>query len=177
MSRKVREIEGYEANSIACTLPENSAAARVFVEADGELLGTLPAARVPDLLKDLRGQTAGPLAPETPETDLPEPIHSVVPVRIAEVLAEGEGVPPSADVAPPAEDPGLQKLSPDLREKLAGEGGGAARSRLEVILNTTPRADDRGWRESLIALPGVAVEGRIGPVVTNLVLSVIVPVI
>jgi len=43
MSRKVREIEGYEANSIVCTLPENSAAARVFVEADGELLGTLPA--------------------------------------------------------------------------------------------------------------------------------------
>ncbi|HEY6183629.1 MAG TPA: diacylglycerol kinase family protein [Terriglobales bacterium] len=43
MNRKVREIEGYEANLIVCTLPENSATTRVFVEADGELLGTLPA--------------------------------------------------------------------------------------------------------------------------------------
>ena len=43
MNRKVREIENYKTNSTVCTLPENSAVSRVFVEADGELLGTLPA--------------------------------------------------------------------------------------------------------------------------------------
>ncbi|HSS99550.1 MAG TPA: diacylglycerol kinase family protein [Terriglobales bacterium] len=52
MKRKVREIENYEANSIVCTLLQNSAGSRVFVEADGELLGTLPAkiSIVPDAL-------------------------------------------------------------------------------------------------------------------------------
>jgi diacylglycerol kinase (ATP) len=43
MNSKVREIEACEANSIVCTFPKSSASSRVFVEADGELLGTLPA--------------------------------------------------------------------------------------------------------------------------------------
>ncbi|HTK75976.1 MAG TPA: hypothetical protein VL371_12005 [Gemmataceae bacterium] len=133
------------------------------------LLGTIPAGRVTDLLKDLRGQPAGPLAPETPVTELPEPIHSVVPVRTAEVLAETEGVLPSVDVPPPPEPEGpLQKMPPDLREKITGEADAAAQrpTRLEAILTNAPPALDQSWRGAMLTVPGVMVEGRIGPVVS-----------
>jgi hypothetical protein len=131
------------------------------------LLGTIPAGKVTDLLKDLRGQPAGPLAPETPVTDLPEPVHSVVPVRTAEVLREPEGVPPSADAPPPPEPEGpLQKLAPDLRDKATGEADAQRPTRFEVILTNAPPGLDQNWRGAMLTIPGVMVEGRIGPVVS-----------
>lgn len=133
------------------------------------LLGTIPSGKVNELLNDLRGQPAGPLAPETPVTNLPEPIHSVVPVRIAEVLAEPEGVTPSVDAPPPPEpERPLQKLSPDLRDKAIGEADAAAQrpARFEVILTNPPPALDQNWRGAMLTIPGVLVEGRIGSVVS-----------
>jgi hypothetical protein len=132
------------------------------------LLGTVPAGMINDLLKDLRGQPAGPLAPETPVTQLPEPIHNVVPVRTAEVLVVPKGVPPSADAPPPPEPEGpLQKLAPDLREKATGDAESAQRpTRLEVILTNAPPALDQTWRGAMLTIPGVTVEGRLGPVVS-----------
>jgi diacylglycerol kinase family enzyme len=44
MNGQVGGVEGYDANSVVCELSEGSAASsRIFVEADGEILGTLPA--------------------------------------------------------------------------------------------------------------------------------------
>ena len=44
MSGQVAGIEGYDANSVVCNLSESSpASSLIFVEADGEILGTLPA--------------------------------------------------------------------------------------------------------------------------------------
>jgi len=44
MSGQVAGIEGYDANSVVCNLSESSPrSSLIFVEADGEILGTLPA--------------------------------------------------------------------------------------------------------------------------------------
>jgi hypothetical protein len=135
------------------------------------ILGTIPAAQVELLLRDLRTLPAGWLTPQTPVDDLPEPIRVVNPVRIAEVLPEPEGVPPSADVPPPAMPPAgqefLAKIAPDLRAAATAEGA-AAPIRFEVVLTHAPPPDAVGWAAPLIAQGGVVVEGRIGPVVSVL---------
>ncbi len=129
------------------------------------ILGTIPAADVDLLLADLRTLPAGWLTPQMPIEDLPEPIRDVTPTRIAEVLAEPEGVPPSMDVPPPpapaAGQEFLAKIAPDLR---AAEG--VAPIRFEVVLTRTPNLDDTTWRDLFSIVERIAVEGRIGPVVS-----------
>src|SRR5205823_1154718 len=68
----------------------------------------------------------------------------------------------------PAEVPPEQeKLTPDLRELLADAGQAATTRRLEVILALTPEERDDTWRRLLLrAVPGLDLEGRLGPVVT-----------
>src|SRR5258708_27542951 len=99
-------------------------------------------------LGDWRMQPAGWLGQQTPFDDLPEPIRDVNPIRIAEVLAEPEGVPPSADVplppAPPAGQEFLAKIAPDLRTPAADAAGPI---RFEVVLTRTPSLDDTTWRD------------------------------
>ncbi|HEY1379587.1 MAG TPA: hypothetical protein VGF55_22475, partial [Gemmataceae bacterium] len=135
------------------------------------VLGTIPASDVELLIRDLRLLPAGWLTPETPVDDLPEPIRSVNPIRVVEVLPEPEGVPPSQDVPPPSLPPvidrglnPLAKIAPDLRA--AGEGGAAIR--FEVVLTRTPAPADVAWHDALLAQPNLAIEGRIGPVVSVL---------
>src|SRR5207249_2898597 len=50
----------------------------------------------------------------------------------------------------------------------AGQEGAAERIRLEVVLSRTPAPQDTAWRTLLQSLPGLVVEGRIGPVVAVL---------
>jgi hypothetical protein len=171
----LRKIAPSRQQELAAQTRERLSATLGFVPKTGfdhqgntRLLGTMPAGKVTELLKDLRGQPAGPLAPETPVTDLPDPIRNVVPIRTAEVLAEPEGVLPSVDAPPPPEPEGpLQKLSPELREIVTVDGDAAQKpTRLEVILTNTPPILDQNWRGAMLTVPGVMVEGRIGPVVS-----------
>jgi hypothetical protein len=131
------------------------------------ILGTIPAVEVETLLADLRVLPAGWLASQTPIEELPEPIRDVNPIRIAEVLAEPEGVPPSADVPPPPAPPAgqefLAKIAPDLRAPTEDAAGPI---RFEVVLTRTPTLDDTTWRDLFATQSGIAVEGRIGPVVS-----------
>jgi hypothetical protein len=135
------------------------------------ILGTIPAGDVDTLDADLRFQPAGWLTTETPVEDLPEPIRSVNPVRIVEVLPEPEGVPPSTDVAPPSPPPAGQewmaKIAPDLRAVAGAEAAGGP-LRFEVVLTHAPGLDDPTWHDLFRNQAGVFVEGRIGPVVSVL---------
>jgi hypothetical protein len=132
------------------------------------ILGTIPAADVELLVADLRALPAGWLAAQTPIDELPEPIRNINPIRIAEVLVEPEGVPPSADVAmrpaPPAGQEFVAKIAPDWGA--AADESVAGPIRFEVVLTRTPSLDDMTWRNLFATQSGIAVEGRIGPVVS-----------
>jgi hypothetical protein len=120
------------------------------------LLGSMPAGQLDALLSDLRRTPAG--------AKQPAPFRSVWPVRLARVYPQLP--PPAGRPAPPVVPPGQEKLTADLREALAGAAGAR---RLEVILAVAPTLpDDRSWVQAL-SLPGVTVEGRLGPLVTVLV--------
>ncbi len=74
---------------------------------------------------------------------------------------------PSPWPAPLAIPPGQEKFTPDLRTVFAAGDTATVPTRLEVILGYTPAELDHEW-ESLFDVPGVLIEGRIGPLVTIL---------
>ena len=118
------------------------------------LVGSMPLQNVETLLTDLRQQAAG--------QKMPGPFKNVWAVHASIV---------NPDVPPPAPRPRLpkvpkeqEKLSPDLREVLAAE---AEPMRLEVILAGVPDVEDKSYLRALRgAIPGLTVEGRLGPLVT-----------
>jgi hypothetical protein len=130
------------------------------------LVGTVPLHQLDMLLKDLRTRPGGWFAPLIDPADLPQPIRQVNPVRITEVLRE---TAPAKDIVIPElpDPPFLEKLSPELMGLLAEKDGPQTPVSLEVILAITPKDDDPRWVDVLKGgLPGVFVEGRLGPVVT-----------
>jgi hypothetical protein len=135
-----------------------------FFEASGydhrgymRLVGSMPFNRVDTLLSDLRQQPAG--------QKLPGPFKLGWGVRASIV---------SPDMPVPAPRPRLprvpkehEKLSPDLRDVLNDEAAAAKPTRLEVILARVPDSEDKGFVRALQgAIPGLIVEGRLGPLVT-----------
>jgi hypothetical protein len=134
------------------------------------LLGWFPAGRVDELLKDLRSQPSGWLAPSIPQKELPLPIRNVSPILITEVIAEPVDSIPKALPAPQKPEKGkeeLEKVSLDLRNLVAKAEGEGKRVRLEVILQATPSENERGWRRRLErAAPSLIIEGLLGPLVT-----------
>lgn len=129
------------------------------------LVGTIPAGNLDMLLEDLRWQGSGWLTPRMPVAELPSPIRSTWPLRVAEVTPEPAGVEPAKDLPPSAEAVGrrdpLLKISRDLRVLAAQEQP----LRMEVILIATPD-EDRAWRNELSrAAAGSTIEGRLGPIV------------
>jgi hypothetical protein len=127
------------------------------------LLGTINAGALPKLLDDLRvrivkGERVAPTE------EYPEPIRSIWPVRVIEVVAEPAAAtaskPAPAEAAVPA---GLEKVSPALRA-LADKDQVVT---MEVILAAPPTELDRDWRRILRAVaPGAVVQGRLGAMVT-----------
>jgi hypothetical protein len=121
------------------------------------LVGSMPFNNAETLLSDLRQQPAG--------QKLPGPFKNVWAVRASIV---------SPDVPPPAPRPrlpqiptGQEKLSPDLRDVLADAAAAAKPMRMEVILAGVPDAEDKSFLRLLRgAVPGLIVEGRLGPLVT-----------
>jgi hypothetical protein len=134
------------------------------------LVGWIPAWELETLLKDLRWEPSGWLAPREPVTELASPLRKVSPIRVTEVIPEPKDVTPAKSVEVKAredEQGNLQKISAELRE-IAEREDQAKRQRMEVILNYTPRAEDRQWRRDL-KLGGVDaawIEGRLGQIVT-----------
>ena len=145
------------------------------------LRGTVPAGKVPALLRDLRFQPTGWFAAEPAEElyarlpdgtrtpDLVKPFADVLPVRVIEVFGPAEAAPAVVTLPPiPADQPHLNKWTADLRRRLAEEGAAGKPLRLEVVLANTPREGELEWRNPFIRL-GAAIEGRVGSVVTVLV--------
>jgi hypothetical protein len=121
------------------------------------MVGSMPFNRVDALLTDLRQQPAG--------KKLPGPFRIGWAVRASIV---------SPDMPAPAPRPNLpqvpreqQKLSPDLREVLTDAAAAAKPTRLEVILAAAPSAEAKSYLPLIHeAMPGLTVEGRLGPIVT-----------
>ncbi len=121
------------------------------------LVGSMPFQNVDMLLTDLRQQPAG--------QKLPAPFKNVWAIRASLV---------TPDMPPPPPQPRLpqvpkeqEKLSPDLREVLTDADAAAKPRRMEVILATALDAGDKSFLRLLrSALPGLIVEGRLGPLVT-----------
>jgi len=129
------------------------------------LVGTIPAGEVTALLKDLRGQPAGWLAPRLAFADLPLPLRGVSPVVVTEALPDPEPLKEPPPV-PARGNPNLDKIGPALWALASQKDQEATRARMEIILAFEP-GDDEGWRPELLkAAPGLIVEGRLGPVVT-----------
>ncbi|HJZ90580.1 MAG TPA: hypothetical protein VKE40_06875 [Gemmataceae bacterium] len=140
--------------------------------------GNIPASNLPKLLRDLRQQPTGWLAPEqnaelfvtlpdgslTPE--MVKPFADVVPIRVVEVIGTVEAAPPVVTLPPiPAEQPQQGKWTADLRRRLAEEGARDKPIRLEVVLAYNPTDSDYEWR-AMMTRAGATVEGRVGPVIT-----------
>ena len=143
--------------------------------------GNIAAGKVTTLLKDLRQQPSGWLLPEVAQDlysrlpdgtltpNLVRPFADNVPVRVVEVLGTPEMAPPIVALPPiPADQSYLEKMTADLRRRLAEEGARDKPLRLEVVLATTPSEIDREWRVPLARF-GASIEGRVGSVVTVLV--------
>src|SRR5262249_20864635 len=125
-----------------------------FLEAVGydhrgntRLLGLVPAGELTTLLKDLRWQPSGWLAPDQAVAELPAPLNEIARIRVTEVLPEPKELPAPKGWEPAPERVTVdaqQKISPELRE-LAGRDD-AKRERLELFLTYAPGPDDRDWQ-------------------------------
>jgi hypothetical protein len=120
------------------------------------LLGSMPAGQVDALLNDLRRTPAG--------MKQSAPFQNAWPVRLVTVYPQ---LPlPAGRPTPPVVPAGQEKLTADLREALANPALAGRPQRLEVILAAAPTLpEDRSWLTPL-QLPGVTVEGRLGPLVS-----------
>lgn len=151
---------------------------REFIGADhrgfSRLLGLIPTDQLEVLLRDLRAEPSGWLAPELPLSELPEPIRSGAPIRVSEVLdVTPMIVEPPAPAAPP--EGNLSKVSADLLQ-LLGQDAAKKPARFEVILNYTPAMDDRRWLTEIERTArNVTVEGRLGPLLTVFAPLAVVP--
>jgi hypothetical protein len=133
------------------------------------IVGTIPASKLEILLKDLREEPSGWLTPLKPAASFPVPLRDRSPVRVIEVIPEPADVAPVPAQAPASEpidenDP-LAKVSVDLRRLMTAEGADKP-ERMELILAYTPGEDDHDWQRSLTRAASVAIEGRLGPIIT-----------
>ena len=129
------------------------------------LVGTVPAGQLFTLLKDLRRQPAGWLAPRIAQPDLPAPLRNVNPLIIAEVIPGYQPLSEPARPAPRGKDY-LDKISADLWALVSKKE--PAVTPVQVVLSSTPREFDTDWRRRLLeTAPSLFIEGRLGPVVTG----------
>jgi hypothetical protein len=121
------------------------------------LVGTVPSGKLDTLLDDLRRLPAG--------EKQSAPLQTTWPLRIIEVMAQVPfPVQRPVPIAPPR---GEERIAPELRALLADEAAAANSVRMDVILWATPAADDRSWQRRLHSVaPDIAIEGRLGPLVS-----------
>ena len=127
-----------------------------------ELLDDVTSSKVNRELMDLLYRR---IAPQLNTLNLPAFFRMGAPIRIV------EGFPnlpaPTPRPVPTAIEPGQEKITPDLREVLKNMAEQPKRRRLELIFALPPEGNDRAWQRNLfVAESDIAVEGRLGAVVT-----------
>lgn len=131
------------------------------------LVGTVPVGRLSVLLKDLRGQPAGWFAPRVPPGEVPEPLRTLSPVQVIEVLPDPE---PITDVGEaPARDPAyLEKIETPLWALVQDKASQGREIRIELVFQGDP-AQEVPVRDLLgDKASGLFVEAQLGQVVTCL---------
>jgi hypothetical protein len=128
------------------------------------IVGVIPRGKLDALLRDLRTQPTGWLAPIVPQGELPDPVRGVNPVPVVEVLRDASAVTEFA-VPAPRSPAYLAKLSPQLWEIVDAKEEADKPIRFQVVLAGAPR-DSRAFLMG--AAPGIFVEGQLGQFVTAL---------
>jgi hypothetical protein len=137
-------------------------AALKFTEAVGydhrgftRLVGSMPADQLESALSDLR----------VPGKTLPPPFAVVRAIRMVEA-SPGIPAPPNRP-ALPAVPQGQEKLSSELRDVLGDAARAGQPLRFEIILADLPPDRDIGLERLIRATaPGIALEGRVGTIIT-----------
>jgi hypothetical protein len=133
------------------------------------LVGTVPALRLDNLLKDLRGQPGGWLAPIIPPQELPLPLRAVSPLRLIEVLRDKDDLKVFAEPEPRNPEY-LDKISADLWELVKNPEAVPGRIRVQVAFVGALTDQDNSWRRGLAdSVPGFFIEGHIGQFVTGMI--------
>jgi hypothetical protein len=130
------------------------------------VFGSIPGAELDTLLEDLREQPSGWLTPDVPVAALSPPLRDISPIQVIELVPESEAARRPPEPSPPPA--GAQtKVSPDVAVPPAAGQTQAEAVRLEVILGFAPASIDTAWQRALSrAVPGLVIEGRLGPIVT-----------
>jgi hypothetical protein len=124
--------------------------------------GTIPAGRLPRLLKDLRTLPGGWFTAATPREFLPMPFRASLPIRLIEVLPD---FPADQVSFKPPETP--SKLAADVRAIMEDAMKQMAPLVVEVILEEVPDTTSRTARTALQRLAeGALIEGIAGVVAT-----------
>ena len=130
------------------------------------LRGVIPRDQLDTFLKDLRTQPTGWFAPNIPLSGYPEPLKSVNPIWIVEVIPDP--MPPQP--IPFFEDRGeddFYKIGPNLWEQVKIIQPRTEPLRIELLMAFTPKEFDEGWKDALRkTAPDILVEGRLGNIVT-----------
>jgi hypothetical protein len=130
------------------------------------LVGMIPASEVNSLLKDIRRQPSGWLAPRFTPADLPLPIQKVSPILVTEVLPGREPLKEPAPI-PARGNPNLEKIGDALWALVSQKEKETTLARVEIILAYDP-GENESWRPALLkAAPSLIVEGRLGPILTG----------
>jgi hypothetical protein len=133
------------------------------------LVGTVPAVRLDNLLKDLRGQPGGWLAPVISAQDLPLPLRAVSPLRLIEVLSAKDELKVFAEPEPRTPDY-LEKISAELWELVKNPEAVPGRIRVQVAFVGILGDQDNSWRRALAeSVPGLFIEGHVGQFATGLI--------
>ncbi|MCS7045758.1 MAG: hypothetical protein NZO58_05335, partial [Gemmataceae bacterium] len=128
------------------------------------LIGTIPRLQLPQLLKDLRDQPNGWLAPRIERTQLPPPLRFFNPIRYTEVLADTAALVAAAEPTPRQPDY-LEKIGPGLWELINDKDRQSEFVRVQVIFAGTPSPAVLRQRVRDHA-PNAFVEGILGSFVT-----------
>jgi hypothetical protein len=125
--------------------------------------GTLPAGKLPRLLKDLRTLPGGWFAAATPKELLPLPLRAKLPIRVIEVLPDfpADVVSTVAALAAP------NKFEPAVRAIMDDAMKQSAPLVVEAVLEERPDTTSRTARTALQRLAeGAFIEGIVGVVAT-----------
>lgn len=133
--------------------------------------GSLPRGELFTLLKDVRFQPTGWFLTERALNTLPSPFRNVLPIRVIEVLPDlpevQKAAPLGTNIPEGMSRYIVNKLTDDLKLRLAEDGALESKLRVEAILDIEPIGGIRDLQLSLLSVSRTAkVEGLTGLVAT-----------